>query len=74
MIEVLILGAIVFFLSLIFDKPAKNSKSKLRDKLKMASSSWLTVTGWGLVIIFCIALFFIICRFILFGDIIGFFK
>ena len=54
MIEVLILGAIVFFLSLIFDKPAKNSKSKLIDKLKMASSSWLTVTGWGLVIIFAL--------------------
>ena len=74
MIEVLILGAIVFILSLIFDKTAKNSKSKIKDKLKMAISSWWTVIGWGLIILFCIGLFLIICRFLIFGDVAGFFK
>lgn len=74
MIEVLILGIIVFILSLLFDKTAKNSKSKIKDKLKMAMSSWWTVVGWGFVIIFCIGLFLIICRFLIFGDVTGFFK
>lgn len=74
MIEVLILGAIFFVLSLIFDKTAKNSKSKIKDKLKMASLSWFSVVGWGIVIIVCVALFLIICRFLILGDIKGFFK
>lgn len=67
MIDILILGAIVFILSLIFDKTAKNSKSKIKDKLKMAISSWWTVVGWGLIIVFCIGLFLILCRFLIFG-------
>ena len=67
MIDILILGAIVFILSLIFDKTAKNSKSKIKDKLKMAISSWWTVVGWGLIIVFCIGLFLILCRFLMFG-------
>ena len=67
MIDILILGAIVFILSLIFDKTAKNSKSKIKDKLKMAISSWWTVVGWGLIIVFCIGLFLILCRLLIFG-------
>lgn len=74
MITVLILGAIFFVISLIFDKTAKNCKSKFKEKFKMASNSALTVVGWGVVIIFCAALFLIIVRFIIFGDIGGFFK
>lgn len=74
MIDILILGAIVFILSLIFDKTAKNSKSKIKDKLKMAISSWWKVVGWGLIIVFCIGLFLILCRFLIFGDVTGFFK
>lgn len=74
MIDVLILGVIAFVISLIFDRTAKNSKTKIKDKLKIASSACLTIVGWGALIIVCLALFFIICRFLIFGDIMGFFK
>lgn len=65
MIDVLILAAVVFVLSLIFDKSKKKGVSKIKDKFKMASSSVLPIILWGIVIIGCIALFGIICRFIL---------
>ena len=74
MIEIVILAVIAFVISLIFDRPAKNSKSKIMDRFKKAGSSSFTVIVFGIVILFCIALFLIICRFIIFGDIRGFFT
>ena len=74
MIEIVILAVLAFVASLFFDKAPKNKQSKAWYKLKMASSSFLTVIFWGVVICLCIILFLIIVRYIIFGDISGFFK
>ncbi len=74
MITILIFGAIVFILSLIFEKSNKRGLSKIIDKFKSSSISALKVIGWGIVILIGVALFFIICRYLILGDISGFFK
>lgn len=74
MIEIGIIAMIGFFISLIFDRASKNSKSKFKDKIKMASSSALIIIGWGIVILICIGLFMILVRYILLGDVKGFFS
>lgn len=67
MIIILIIGAIVFIFSLIFDKSCKKGWSKIADKFKLSSTSALKVIGWGIVLLAAITLFGIICRQLIFG-------
>ncbi|MDE6199200.1 MAG: hypothetical protein K2J66_04650 [Muribaculaceae bacterium] len=67
MIDILIIGVIVFIFSLIFDKSGKKGWSKIADKFKLSSTSAFKVIGWGIVMLAAIALFGIICRKMVFG-------
>lgn len=68
MLEIAVLAVLAFFLSLLFDRPRRRSKTKFKDKMGTAVSAAGTVVFWGIVMIAAIVLFFVLCKFIFFGS------